>query len=247
MSKKVIRNGQTMLNNDKKKRSTEDKNILKKDAEKKFKKGKEVKKAKIDWEEEKDVIKKYLSQEYPLINSQKINKIIEEKADKYIDIDKYKSFFLKYQSNKATENIKKLSSSVNGKEIKRISSDDMIRISKKLSDAPEDVKAFFDNEAKESKHDSSDEEDEFDNNEDDSSQTETDTEEEEEDESNLPKLESDSSIDKEGEKEDDKSIQKRKCEFSNLDDSKSKKKDTLHVRWLPDGNKVGNSFELKSH
>ena len=92
MSKKVIRNGQTTLNNDKKKRSTEDKNILKKDAEKKFKKGKEVKKAKIDWEEEKDVIKKYLSQEYPLINSQKINKIIEEKADKYIDIDKYKSF-----------------------------------------------------------------------------------------------------------------------------------------------------------
>ena len=130
MSKKVIRNGQTTLNNDKKKRSTEDKNILKKDAEKKFKKGKEVKKPKIDWEEEKDAIKKYLGQEYPLINSQKINKIIEEKADKYIDIDKYKSFFLKYQSNKATENIKKLSSSVNGKEIKHISSDDMIRISK---------------------------------------------------------------------------------------------------------------------
>ena len=71
MSKKVIRNGQTTLNNDKKKRSTEDKNILKKDAEKKFKKGKEVKKTKIYWQEEKDVIKKYLGQEYPLINSQK--------------------------------------------------------------------------------------------------------------------------------------------------------------------------------
>ena len=49
-----------MLNNDKKKRSTEDKNILKKDTEKKFKKVKEVKKAKIDWEEEKDVIKNTL-------------------------------------------------------------------------------------------------------------------------------------------------------------------------------------------
>ena len=60
MSKKVIRNGQTTLNNDKKKRSTEDKNILKKDAEKKFKKGKEVKKTKIDWQEEKDVIKNTL-------------------------------------------------------------------------------------------------------------------------------------------------------------------------------------------
>ena len=92
MSKKVLRNGQITLNNEKKKRSAEDKNILKKNAEKKFKKEKEIKETKIDWEEEKDIIKKYLSQEYTLMNSQKIDKIIEEKADEYIDVDKYKFF-----------------------------------------------------------------------------------------------------------------------------------------------------------
>ena len=54
MSKKVLRNGQITLNNEKKKRSTEDKNILKKNAEKNFKKEKEIKETKIDWEEEKD-------------------------------------------------------------------------------------------------------------------------------------------------------------------------------------------------
>ena len=244
MSKKVLRNGQITLNNEKKKRSAEDKNILKKNAEKKFKKEKEIKETKIDWEEEKDIIEKYLSQEYPLMNSKKIGKIIQEKANKYIDFDKYKSFFLRYQSNKATENVKKLSSSVSGKQIKHNRSNDMIKISKKLSDAPESIKDFFDDEAKESKHNSSDEEDEFDTNEDDNSQTETDTDEEEDDESNPPKLEDDKSIDMEGEKEDDKNIRKRKCEYSNLDDSKSKKKDALHVRWLPDGNKVGNSLKL---
>ena len=38
MSKKVLRNGQITLNNEKKKRSAEDKNILKKNAEKKIQK-----------------------------------------------------------------------------------------------------------------------------------------------------------------------------------------------------------------
>ena len=54
------------------------------------------------------------------MNSQKIDTIIEEKSDKYIDIDKYKSFFLKYQSNKVMENVKKLSSSGYGKKSKII-------------------------------------------------------------------------------------------------------------------------------
>ena len=65
------------------------------------------------------------------MNSQKIDTIIEEKSDKYIDIDKYKSFFLKYQSNKVMENVKKLSSSGYGKQIKNNQSDDKIKISKK--------------------------------------------------------------------------------------------------------------------
>ena len=76
-----------MLNNDNKKGSTEDENSIKKVNEKKFqKKDEKQKKRKIQWEEEKEVIKKYLSERYPL-SKQKIDKIIEEKAEKYIDID----------------------------------------------------------------------------------------------------------------------------------------------------------------
>ena len=40
---------------------------------------------------EKDVLKKYIGRKYPLMSNQKISKIIEEKADKYIDIDHYLS------------------------------------------------------------------------------------------------------------------------------------------------------------
>ena len=38
---------------------------------------------------EKDVLQKYIGKKYPLMSKQKISKIIEEKADKYIDIDHY--------------------------------------------------------------------------------------------------------------------------------------------------------------
>ena len=38
---------------------------------------------------EKDVLQKYIGKKYPLMSNQKISKIIEEKADKYIDIDHY--------------------------------------------------------------------------------------------------------------------------------------------------------------
>ena len=89
-----MRNGQSM-NNDNKKRSTEDKNSFKKNVEKKFQKEKEKQKKKIDWEEEKDVLKAYLHQTYPL-SQNKIDRIIEEKAENYIDLDKFQSFFLKY-------------------------------------------------------------------------------------------------------------------------------------------------------
>ena len=57
-------------------------------------------------------------------------------------MDEYKSFFLKYQSRNLSENIKKSKS-------------------KKLSNAPEEIKSYFDSEAKESNSvSSSDDEDE---------------------------------------------------------------------------------------
>ena len=57
-------------------------------------------------------------------------------------MDEYKSFFLKYQSRNLSENIKKSKS-------------------KKLSNAPEEIKSYFDSEEKESNStSSSDDEDE---------------------------------------------------------------------------------------
>ena len=105
-SKKLLRNDQSMLNYDIKKRSTEDKSFPKKDVEKKIQKEDEKQKKKIDWEEEKDILKTYLAQRYPL-NAKKIEKIINERAEKYIDLDKYQSYFLQHQSKNLTEKIKK--------------------------------------------------------------------------------------------------------------------------------------------
>ena len=127
-SKKLVRNGQSM-NNDDKKRSTEDKNSSKKNVEKKFQKEKEKQKKKIDWEEEKDVLKAYLHKTYSL-NQNKVDRIIEEKAENYIDLDKYQNFFLKYQSKNFSEKLKKPT---------------------KLSKASDEVKQFFDQEASEAK------------------------------------------------------------------------------------------------
>ena len=62
-----------MSHNVKEKRSTEDENSVKKVNEKKFQKEDEKQKKKIDWEEEKDILKKYLSEKYPL-NVKKIEK-----------------------------------------------------------------------------------------------------------------------------------------------------------------------------
>ena len=77
-SKKLPRNDQSMLNYDIKKRTTENKSFPKKDAEKKNQKEDEKQKTKIDWEEEKDILKKYLSEKYPLSNK-KIENIINER------------------------------------------------------------------------------------------------------------------------------------------------------------------------
>ena len=200
-SKKLPRNDQSMLNYDIKKRTTEDKSFPKKDVEKKIQKEDEKQKTKIDWEEEKDILKKYLSEKYPLSNK-KIEKIINERAEKYIDMDKYQSYFLKNQSKNLTEKIKK---------------------SKKLSNAPDEIKSFFDLEAKESVDYSSSEDEENDNTDDDNVST---------------NVQSDEEI----EEEDTSSTRKRKCEFSTLNDSSPKKKESLVVRWLPNGNKVNSKI-----
>jgi hypothetical protein len=200
-SKKLPRNDRSMVNYDIKKRTTENKSFPKKDVEKKIQKEDEKQKTKIDWEEEKDILKKYLSEKYPL-SKKKIEKIINERAKKYIDMDKYQSYFLKNQSKNLTEKIKK---------------------SKKLSNAPDEIKSFFDLEAKESVDYSSSEDEENDNTDDDNVST---------------NVQSDEEI----EEEDTSSTRKRKCEFSTLNDSSPKKKESLVVRWLPNGNKVNSKI-----
>ena len=200
-SKKLPRNDQSMVNYDIKKRTTENKSFPKKDVEKKIQKEDEKQKTKIDWEEEKDILKKYLSEKYPLSNK-KIEKIINERAEKYIDMDEYQSYFLKNQSKNLTEKIKK---------------------SKKLSNAPDEIKSFFDLEAKESVDYSSSEDEENDNTDDDNVSTH---------------VQSDEEI----EEEDTSSSRKRKCEFSTLNDSSPKKKESPVVRWLPNGKKVNSKI-----
>ena len=193
-SKKLQRNSPSMTDNEKK-RSTEDKSNPKKDSEKKFKTEGEKEKKKIDWDEEKEVLEKYLSQKHSL-SKQKIRRIIEERAEKFINWDAYKAYFMKYQSEKLTENIKKKSN-------------------RKLSNASDEVKSLFDNEAKESgNYSSSDDEDDID-------------EGNESDKTNS-------------EDEEDESLnsRKRKCEYSTLDESSPKKKDTPVLRWLRNGDKV---------
>ena len=194
--KKQSRNDRSMLNDEGKKMTTEDKSFPKKNTEKKIEKEDEKQRTKIDWEEEKDILKKYLSEKYPLSNK-KIEKIINERADKYIDMDTYQSYFLKHQSQNLTEKLRK---------------------SKKLSNAPDEIKSYFDYEAKESVDYSSSDDEENDNTDDDNVSTNVHSDEEIE--------------------EDTSCTRKRKCESSTLDDSSPKKKDTPVVRWLPNGDKV---------
>ena len=197
MSVKVAKKIQRNELSDDKKRSTEDKNSFKKSTEKKLQKENEKEKKNINWVEEKDILQQFLRQKYPLSNS-KISKIIEEKAERYINMDEYKSFFLKYQSRNLSENIKKSKS-------------------KKLSNAPEEIKSYFDSEAKESNSASS-----------------SDDEDEEEIDDGI---ESEKTI---SDDEDDESsnTRKRKSEFSTLDEATPKKKETPVAKWLPNGDKV---------
>ena len=94
-------------NHEKKKRSTEIKSVSKENSSKKTsEENQNTKNPIINWKEEKEIIKEYLHQEYPLTNK-KIDKIIEGKREKYIDRDKYRKFFFKFQSKKLMANIKK--------------------------------------------------------------------------------------------------------------------------------------------
>ena len=78
------------------------------DASNAFNREREIQKkenSSINWEEDKNIIKQYLRQEYPLTNS-KIDKTIQTRKLKYIDVDKYQSFSLKYQAEKLMANMK---------------------------------------------------------------------------------------------------------------------------------------------
>ena len=102
-------------------------------------------------------------------------------------MDTYQSYFLKHQSQNLTEKLRK---------------------SKKLSNAPEEIKSFFDTEAKESvatEDYSSSEDEEHDNTDDDDVSSNVNSEE---------------GI----EEEDNSSTRKRKCEFSTLDAARQKRK-----------------------
>jgi len=203
--RKTTRNGE-LKSNDKKKRSSEEtKNYVKENHEKNGEKEKETTSktiGNVDWEEDKDTIREFLYQEYPLKTSEKIEEILTKKSLKYLDIGKYEKFFLKLQS-------------------KRLN--DKMRRSKKLSEAPDSVKQYLDDEAKETNYHSSDDDE---SNEDD----------DEED------YYSESISDKE-ENRNDVNERKRTHENCNLEDVNEnplKKKDKPTMRWVPNGNKVSN-------
>ena len=136
--RKTARNGE-LKSNDKKKRSSEEtKNNFKKDDQENDEKEKETTSktiGNVDWEEDKDAIRQFLHQEYPLKSTEKIEEILTKKSLKYLDVGKYEKFFLRLQSKKLNEKMRR---------------------SKKLSEAPDSVKQYFDDQAKEKNYHSSD-------------------------------------------------------------------------------------------
>ena len=92
-SVRLLRDEPIKKNHEKKERPAENKSVFKENPKENPPKENQITKtSSIKWEEEKEIIKQYLRQEYPLTNS-KIDKIIQSKKIKYIDIDKYHSFF----------------------------------------------------------------------------------------------------------------------------------------------------------
>jgi len=102
-----------------------------------------------------------------------------------------------------------------------------LKKSKKLSNASDAVKQFFDREASEAKEYYSSSEEEDDVNIDDDNESEKSNSDEE-----LPDLESPES------EEDSTSTRKRKCEFSTFFETSPKKKDASILGWFPNGDKV---------
>ena len=103
-----------------------------------------------------------------------------------------------------------------------------MRKSKKLSEAPDSVKQYLDDEAKETNYHSSD---------DDESNEDDDDEEDYESES-ISDVE-------ENEKENRNDVNERKrthenCNLEDVNENPLKKKDKPTMRWLPNGNKVCN-------
>lgn len=207
--RKTPRNGE-LKSNDKKKRSSEEiKNYVEENDKKHGEKEKETTSktiGNVDWEEDKDTIRQFLREEYPLKTSEKIEEILTKKSLKYLDVKKYEKFFLRLQSKRLNEKMRR---------------------SKKLSEAPDSVKQYFDDEARETNYHSSD----------DDESNEDDDEEDYESESISDKEEN------EKENRNDVNVRKRTHENCNLEDVNEnplKKKDKPTMRWLPNGNKASN-------
>ena len=159
--RKTARNGE-LKSNDKKKRSSEEtKNNFKKDDQENGEKEKETTSktiGNVDWEEDKDTIRQFLREEYPLKTSEKIEEILTKKSLKYLDVKKYEKFFLRLQSKRLNEKMRR---------------------SKKLSEAPDSVKQYFDDQAKETNNYSSSDDDESNEDDDEEYESETISDEEE--------------------------------------------------------------------
>ena len=127
------------------------------------------------------------------------------KAEKYIDLEENKTFLFKYQIKKLADKLK----------------------SRKLSNASDNVKSYFDLEAKESSDYSSSDDDDDENINDDQvsentkpSYEEAEGEEEDEEESSITRKRKDEN-----------------CNLEELSSKKSKKSDNIND-WLPNGDKV---------
>ena len=80
---KTSRNGELKSNDKKKRFSEETKNNFKKDDQENDEKEKETTSktiGKVDWEEDKDAIREYLREEYPLKTTEKIEEILRKNS-----------------------------------------------------------------------------------------------------------------------------------------------------------------------
>ena len=135
-----------------------------------------------------------------------IEEILTKKSLKYLDVSKYEKFFFKLQS-------------------KRLN-DKMTR-SKKLSEAPDSVKKYFDDEAKETNYHSSDDD-----------ESNGDDDEEDYESESISDIE-----ENENDNRNDINERRRKhevCYFEVYNENPMKKKDKPTMRWSPNGNKVNN-------